>query len=298
MGAFCTSLGRFGGVLGRFLRALRAGVGGVGSADVLFRGAFNLPPTHCRTLDGGKEMTMTPDNQLLPIQEAATMAALKKRTALLLAILAPAIALTILLVVTEARAARVADLAAKAIPATIIDGKNVWTSTNMNFSEIEMTILETRDYVYRTYTDGRMTPVDLCVVFSEDNRKGTHPPDICLEGAGYRILSRELRTVDAAGTPLELCEIVTTGNTTSTGPGSYLYFAYFYKCGETFTPSFYKQQVQIVWNGLTRRNSAGALIRFSTPMSSLSELDAARARTERLLGVTFPYIRDGLNVQR
>ncbi len=244
-------------------------------------------------------MTTSPESQpLSSMQDAATMAALKKRTALLLAILAPAIALTILLVVTEARAARVADLASKAIPPTIINGKDVWTSTSMSFSEVEMQILETRDYVYRTYTDGKSTPVDLCVVFSEDNRKGTHPPDICLEGAGYRILSRNERTLDAAGTPLKMCEIVTTGNAMTTGPGSYLYFAYFYKCGETFTPSFYEQQMRIVWNGLTRRNAAGALIRFSTPMSSLSELDAARARTERLLTVTFPYIRDGLNVQR
>jgi EpsI family protein len=232
------------------------------------------------------------------MQDAATMAALKKRTIVLLGILAPAIALTILLVVTEARAARVADLAAKAIPATIINGKDVWTSTSMKFSEIEMEILETRDYVYRTYQDGRSPGVDLCVVFSEDNRKGTHPPDICLEGAGYRILSRNLRTVEVAGKPLTVCEIVTTGNTVATGLGSYFYFAYFYKCGDTFTPSFYEQQMRIVWDGLTRRNAAGALIRYSTPMSSLSELDAARARTGRLLAVTFPYIRDRLNVQR
>ncbi|MGN6370178.1 MAG: exosortase C-terminal domain/associated protein EpsI [Phycisphaerae bacterium] len=246
-------------------------------------------------------MTALPENepkQDAPMQDAATMGALKKRTAMLLAILAPAIALTIFLVVTEARAARVADLAEKAIPPTIINGKDVWTSTSMKFSEMEMTILETRDYVYRTYTDGRSTPVDLCVVFSEDNRKGTHPPDICLEGSGYRILSRDLRTLDAAGTKLTECEIVTTGNTTATGPGSYYYFAYFYKCGDTFTPSFYEQQMRIVWNGLTRRNAAGALIRYSTPMASLSELPAARARTDRLLGVTFPYIRDRLNVQR
>ena len=243
-------------------------------------------------------MTTAPDNQaVFSMQDAATMEAMKKRTALLLAILAPAIALTIFLVVTEARAARVADLASKAIPPTIIDGKDVWTSTSMSFSELEMQILETRDYVYRTYTDGRSTPVDLCVVFSEDNRKGTHPPDICLEGSGYRILSRTLRKMDAAGTPLTVCEIVTTGNTATTGPGSYLYFAYFYKCGETFTPSFYEQQMRIVWNGLMRRNSGGALIRYSTAMTSVSEVDAARARTERLLGVTFPYIRDRLNVQ-
>jgi EpsI family protein len=227
------------------------------------------------------------------MQDAATMAALKKRTALLLAILAPAIALTIFLVVTEARAARVADLASKAIPPTIIDGKNVWTSTSMSFSELEMQILETRDYMYRTYTDGRSAPVDLCVVFSEDNRKGTHPPDVCLEGSGSRIISRQDRRVDAGGSPLTLRELVTSGP-----GGQYIYFSYIYKCGDVFTPSFYKQQVQIVWNGLTRQNASGALIRYSTPMANSSDVKRAQGRIDALLAASFPYIRDGLNMPR
>ena len=241
-------------------------------------------------------MTTLAENQ--PQQDPATLAALKRRTAILLSILLPAIAATIFLVVTEARASRNSDLAAKAIPPTIVDSKQVWTSTEMKFSDEEMQILETRDYVYRTYNNGKETPVDLCVIFSEDNRKGTHPPDICLEGAGYRILSRNIREVTLGGTPVNVCEIVTTANSAAGANTSYLYFTYFYKCGDTFTPSFYVQQMQIVWNGLTRRNAAGALIRFSTPMSSFSDVDAARARTDRLLAVTFPYIRDGLNVQR
>ena len=51
---------------------------------------------------------------------------------------------------------------------------------------------------------------------------------------------------------MTLRELVTT-----TPAGHYQYFAYFYKCGDMFTPSFYKQQAQIVWNGLTRQNASG-----------------------------------------
>ena len=95
------------------------------------------------------------------------------------------------------------------------------------------------------------------------------------------------------GTRLTLRELVTTTNT-----GQAVYFAYFYKCGDVFTPSFYKQQVQIIWNGLTRQNASGALIRYSTPIARPADVDAGRARVDQLLAATFPPIRDRLNPGR
>jgi EpsI family protein len=244
-------------------------------------------------------------SQAEPLQDAATLAALRRRSLILAVVMLPAIVLTVLLVVSQSRSMRVADQAKEAIPAMLTSGKETWTSTAMTFSDVELEILETRDYMYRTYADGRGNPVDLCIIFSEDNRKGTHPPDVCLEGSGLRIMSRMNRVVQIAeprregsnessgraenGT-LELRELVAMSTS-----GQYLYFAYFYKCGDTFTPSFYKQQWQIVWNGLTRRNASGALVRYSTPMNTSTDIDAARQRIDQLLAATFPYIRDGLN---
>jgi EpsI family protein len=194
------------------------------------------------------------------------------------------------LVVSQSRAVRMDDLARRVIPATVTHDNRTWTSSEFEFTELEMGILETRDYVYRTYSDGGGNYVDLCVVFSQDNRKGTHPPDVCLEGSGSRILTRHDRDVTIDGTPLRLRELVTTS-----GNGQYKYFAYFYKCGDTFTPSFYKQQVQIIWNGLTRQNASGALVRYSTPMLNANDLPGARTRLDQLLAATFPSIRDRLN---
>jgi len=243
-----------------------------------------------------------------PMQDAATLGALRRRAMVLAAVMVPAIVLTVLLVVSQSRGMRVADQAEKAIPAMLTSDKQIWTSTAMTFSDVELEILETRDYMYRTYADGKGSPVDLCVIFSEDNRKGTHPPDVCLEASGLRIMTRMNRVVDVAGSragerpprgsgglgdvtsPLDLRELIATSTS-----GQYIYFAYFYKCGDTFTPSFYKQQWQIVWNGLTRRNASGALVRYSTPMGSSTDVDAARRRVDQLLAATFPYIRDGLN---
>jgi EpsI family protein len=224
------------------------------------------------------------------LQDAPTLTALKRRTVVLLALIVPTIVLTVWLVVTQSRAPRVADLARTVIKPMITHDGRTWSSLDMKFSELEMEILETRDYVYRTYSDGKGAPVDLCVVFSEDNRKGTHPPDVCLEGSGARILSRHDRDLTVDGTPLRVRELITIS-----GSGRYVYFAYFYKCGDVFTPSFYQQQMQIIWNGLTRRNASGALVRYSSQMLNNNDIASARARVDQLLAATFPMIRDGLN---
>jgi EpsI family protein len=224
-----------------------------------------------------------------PVQEGATVRALGRRAMVLAAIMVPVIVLTVLLVTTQARGTLKSEVARQAIPEMIDTPGDLWTSSANAFSDAEMDILETRDYVYRTYSDGRGKPVDLCVIFSEDNRKGTHPPDVCLEGGGRRIMQRMDRDVVAAGTKLKLRELVTAYE------GRYTYFAYFYKCGDSFTPSFYWQQATIVWNGLTRQNAAGALVRYSTPMTDGAGLEAARARVDELLQATFPSIRDKLN---
>jgi len=235
---------------------------------------------------------MTILNENPELQDTATLAAIKRRTIILLLFLLPAIALTVWLVISQSRAMRVAELARQVIPATLTHDGRTWTSVELQFSELEMEILETRDYVDRDYTDGRGSPVNFCAVFSEDNRKGTHPPDVCLEGSGYRILSRHDRKASFDGVPLELRELVAVAPS-----GQYVYFVYFYKCGDVFTPSFYKQQVQIIWNGLTRQNASGALIRYATPMNTSNDLESARQRVDLLLAATFPSIRSGLNAQ-
>src|SRR4051794_24726965 len=104
-------------------------------------------------------------SQAEPLQDAATLAALRRRSLILAVVMLPAIVLTVLLVVSQSRSMRVADQAKEAIPAMLTSGKETWTSTAMTFSDVELEILETRDYMYRTYADGRGNPVDLCIIF-------------------------------------------------------------------------------------------------------------------------------------
>jgi EpsI family protein len=224
-------------------------------------------------------------------QDPQTMRLLWKRAAILLAIMIPSAAFAGYIAMHNQHTHPMADVAAQAIPSTLTDpndATHLWTGIDEKLTEDEMTILETRDYVSRSYLDGRGQPVDLCVIFSEDNRKGTHPPDVCLEGGGSRINYKAQRAVQLdEKTTLTMHEIVAEYSDRK------MYVTYFYKCGTQYTGDFYTQQAMIVWDGLTGKNADGALVRYSTPLVN-DDLDAARKRTDALIACTFPLIRDKL----
>ena len=65
-----------------------------------------------------------------------------------------------------------------------------------------------------------------------------------------------------------------SGSITQRSGGRLTYHLYTYKCGNSYTPSFFMQQATIFFNGLLNRYAAGALIRFTVPVES-SDLDDA-----------------------
>jgi len=66
------------------------------------------------------------------------------------------------------------------------------------------------------------------------------------------------------------------------------YHLYTYRCGETYTGSFWRQQLAIFANGLLSRDASGALIRVSTPVRG--DVADARQRAKRLLGAAVPHL--------
>jgi EpsI family protein len=125
--------------------------------------------------------------------------------------------------------------------------------------------------------------VDFCVIFSQDNRKGTHPPDLCLEGTGQDIVVvRDFALSSVQGRENIPCReiIVQAGREKH-------YFIYTYKCGQSYTNSFWRQQMVIFANGLLHRNAAGALIRVS---AKLSELPDSRQEAREFLREAIPYL--------
>ena len=176
------------------------------------------------------------------------------------------------------------QMAGKALPPTLEMGGYRWLATDLEMDEQTLTILETRDYLYRRYRAPGQMPIDFCIIFSQDNRKGTHPPDLCLEGTGSDIVEKQevvLRQVGGRGDVVCRSLVVQSGLNRE-------YFLYVYKCGRDYTPSFWKQQLVIFANGLLSRNASGALIRVSTPVGA--DPEAAGRRSMMMLSTAIPYL--------
>lgn len=155
------------------------------------------------------------------------------------------------------------DLAAKSLPMTItIDGQT-FTGLDIEMDEQVKLILETDDMVYRRYRDDRGRVVDMLVVFSQDNRKGTHPPEVCLKGSSTEINAKRVVTVALPEIgDMEFRELETTQRRMRA------WHLYVYKCGDSYTYSFFKQQLVVFLNGLLQRNAGGALIHLTVPIIS------------------------------
>jgi len=172
-------------------------------------------------------------------------------------------------------------MAGKSMPRTLeIDGRRLY-GYDLALDERTLTILETTDYLYRRYEAAGSIPVDFCVIFSQDNRKGTHPPEVCL--GETVVASSDVVVHDVAGRGDVPCRLLLT--VTDRRRDCYLYV---YKCGNQYTPSFWKQQFVIFGNGLLHQNASGALIRVSTPVGDSEE--EARRRCTTMLGAAIPYL--------
>ncbi len=168
--------------------------------------------------------------------------------------------------------------AAGVLPRTMEIAGREWSSYDIELDAQTLAVLETSDYLCRTYVSAGMAPVEFSIIFSRDNRKGTHPPDLCLEGAGQDLTTiRDLVVDDVPCREL----VVQRGAARS-------YFIYTYKCGERYTNSFWLQQLTIFANGLARRDTSGALIRVSTPMQG--SIEEARDLSVQFLRAAVPHL--------
>lgn len=175
-----------------------------------------------------------------------------------------------------------------AVPAELeINGTRMY-SYDFPLDELTKDVLETGDCLNRVYLAPNTRDIGFCIIFSRDNRKGTHPPDVCLAGAGEGIVAKGLVTVESIdGKRKAPCRELIV----QTRQGRH-YYLYTYKCGGNYTSSFWVQQYTIFVNGLLDRDASGALIRVSTVIDTTVE--EARKRATDLLGAALPHMDEKL----
>ncbi len=132
-----------------------------------------------------------------------------------------------------------------------------WVGMNVEVEEYVKRVLETDDVVQRNYTSPEFGEkmVQMAVVFSPDNRRVAHPPEVCYRGAGWEV--NEKKIVQPQGAPPLVRLVLAYGSNRD------LVF-YCYKSGNDITANYYQQQANILLNMFQMKATSSALIRFST----------------------------------
>ncbi len=150
-----------------------------------------------------------------------------------------------------------------------------WTAEELPISDEEYAILETRNAFARMYTNASGAQVMLYIIYSQHNRRVAHPPEICYSGGGATITKKYPHTVSTqTPAPLVVNKVVIDEQRYQ----QIMY--YWFKIGDAYTPSYWRQQILIALKTLSRRPSSSAMVRVTSivqnddPQSTMELMDA------------------------
>lgn len=157
------------------------------------------------------------------------------------------------------------DIALKIKVADFPKAVGDWTGTDMPIDELTYRILETRNLFIREYKNPEGEKIYFYIVYSEDNRKVSHPPEVCFMGSGATIAERsKVQITDSIKATRMVTEMV----------DSRQLVVYWYKAGSLSTNKYLKQQLKIAMERMLGKRTSGALIRVSTDIKG-DEQDSA-----------------------
>jgi EpsI family protein len=132
-----------------------------------------------------------------------------------------------------------------------------WYGRDIPMDERTYDILETRDAFIREYTGSAGEKATLTVVFARNNRRVAHPPEVCLAGGGWSRTDRDIHSIVVGSRTLGFNRIILQKGSEKQ------IVLYLYKAGSRLTPNYYSQQLNIIMNGMLRKDTSSALIRLS-----------------------------------
>ena len=164
-----------------------------------------------------------------------------------------------------------------------------WTAVELPLTEDEYAILETHNVVARKYANPDGKRIYLLLVYSQHNRKVSHPPEICYTGSGISIVENQTTRVPLEGAKIHI--IVNRLLLELRGAQQYAY--YWFKVGDSYTPSYWKQQVLIVTKMFRGSSHSSALIRVSSDVIS-DDKDGAMTNIQQFINLIHPALQEYL----
>lgn len=152
-----------------------------------------------------------------------------------------------------------------------------------SMDQVYLDVLRVSDHLLSDYRRPEDPyPVGLWVAFYDSQSKGasTHSPQACLPGGGWRIESLTQRDIpglgaDGSGRAVNRVEI-------AMGDQRQLVYYWFAQRGRVVTNEF-AVKGYILWDGLTKQRTDGALVRIATYVGQTSDLPAADTRLEAFM---------------
>lgn len=130
-----------------------------------------------------------------------------------------------------------------------------WVGQDIPLDKRTYELLETDNLIMRDYTNPQGDVVNLYIIYSQTNRKVSHPPEICLQGDGAVVIDKSSIKISpdltAAQLILELKDFQQAA-------------LYWYKAGSSFTSDYLRQQIAVSVNRMLGKPSSVALIRVIT----------------------------------
>lgn len=165
---------------------------------------------------------------------------------------------------------------------------NGWTSEELPITDDEYDILETRNAFTRKYTGPEGEVVYMFTVYSQFNRKVAHPPEVCYTGSGIKVVSNVVDTIPVPEQGMDIKAHKLALERRHVKQVAY----YWFKVGDSFTASYWKQQLQIALKNLIGKPEGSALIRVSATHNG--DDSAATESIKQFVRLVLPSIQKHL----
>ena len=152
-----------------------------------------------------------------------------------------------------------------------------------------MEILQVDDYFMRNYRNSKGEIIGLYIGYFKSQRegKGIHSPRQCLPGAGWVPVNIEVYQMGVPGHNPGTVPV----NKFMMGKGldRQLYLFWYHGRGRVYA-SEYWNKIYLIWDGLTKKRTDGALIRVNNPVLKNTE-DALQTQTD-FINLFFPLLKE------
>ena len=165
-----------------------------------------------------------------------------------------------------------------------------WTSiSEQKIGDRSMEILQVDDYFMRNYRNSRGEIIGLYIGYFKSQRegKGIHSPRQCLPGAGWVPVDA---TIYQMAAPSHNPETVSVNKfLMGKGLDRQLYLFWYHGRGRAYA-SEYWNKIYLIWDGLTKKRTDGALIRVNN-LATRNPNEALQTQAE-FINLFFPLLKE------